>query len=99
MTTNVSGAMALALMIAGGCASSKTNAEAADPVDPVIAVAPAGARRSNDIITSVELLESGAQNLHQAIQILRPNWLRARPRAVVGAGHAAGAIVIRMAKQ
>lgn len=70
------------LMVGGtlvaGCASaSSTSGDQA---------APAVTRRSANLITAAELNESSASNLYQAIQMLRPNWLRGRPRGSPGAG-------------
>lgn len=84
MATNVSiVAMMLAALTTGGCAASRSHQEASATT---AAETPAAPRRSTTIITGAELAETGAQDLHLAIQTLRPNWLRARPRAVVGAG-------------
>lgn len=49
----------------------------------------ASARRSENLITADELSKSTAQNVYQAVQILRPGWLRARARTSMGSGGAA----------
>jgi len=62
-----------ALAMATGC--SKSTSETAP--EPVQAPA-AAARRNPNLITAEELAASNAQNAYQAIQILRPAWLRTR---------------------
>ena len=72
--------------VAAGCASkpAETADVAATPQAANASVA-GNARRNTNTITASELTESSAQNLYQAVQILRPQWLRARPRTTMGA--------------
>jgi hypothetical protein len=94
MNRLISGVAALALSAATACSSSKSNAAAsAEPsAQPAGSEASAttSTRRQANLITSAELTQSGAQNLYQAVQILRPNWLRARTRASMGSGARTG---------
>lgn len=82
MTRSSFAALAFAFASAAGCASkaAETTAEAT----PVSGTQPS-VRRNTNTVTANEITESGAQNLYQAIQILRPQWLRARPRTSMGA--------------
>lgn len=76
-------ALGFCLAVTAGCASkaAETTEASATPVSGT----PAAARtRNTNTITASELAESGAQNLYQAVQILRPQWLRARPRTTMG---------------
>lgn len=82
MTRSSFAALAFALAVTAGCASK--SAETAAEATPVPATQ-SSVRRSANTVTANELTESGAQNLYQAIQILRPQWLRARPRTTMGA--------------
>src|SRR4051812_13017376 len=58
-----------------GCSNSSKSTAGAEP-------APAGAkpvvRRQTNIISEDELAKSAARNGLQAVQMLRPDWLRAR---------------------
>ena len=68
--------MALALASVG-CAKKSETATTPQP-----AAAPTGtqasSRRSANVITAAELQGTTVQNLYQAIQVLRPQWLRSR---------------------
>lgn len=77
-------ALGFCLAVTAGCAS-KSAATAEASATPVSGPAAAARTRNTSIITASELAESGAQNLYQAVQILRPQWLRARPRTTMGA--------------
>ena len=82
-------AIGLALVATAGC--STRNAETA-PVTEATAQSgtQSSVRRNANTITSQELAESGSQNLYQAVQTLRPQWLRARPRTSIATGSATG---------
>lgn len=64
-----------AVCAAAACASSGTqpSAQMSDS-----AGAPAAARRSANLITEDEIMKSSARDGHQAVQVLRPDWLRVR---------------------
>ena len=55
-------ALSFALLSAAGCSSSKANTSAAP-------------RRTGNVITADEITSTGATNLYDAIQRLRPQWL------------------------
>jgi hypothetical protein len=57
-------ALSLTLAAAGGCASSKGTSQSGTAV-----------RRSSDSISAEELAGTGAVNVYDAIQRLRPQWL------------------------
>lgn len=76
-------ALGFALAAAAGCAGKAAGTTAAGAA-PVSSAASATSKRSATTITAGELAESGAVNLYQAIQVLRPQWLRARPRTSMG---------------
>lgn len=64
------GAMIIA---AAGCASAPAQAETTAEPRPS-----RPARRSNVVITEQELRDSAARDAYQAVQMLRPDWLRGR---------------------
>jgi hypothetical protein len=70
-----------------GC--SKQNAEiAAVPTESRPAVEE---RRSTTVITEAELRNSSATNLYQAVQVMRPQWLRTRgPTSLGGTARTGG---------
>lgn len=74
------GGLSLALLSLG-CA--KKNPETAEAPAPA-GVPTASAKRSANVITADELSQSSAQNLYQAIQMLRPGWFRQRTRTSMG---------------
>ena len=93
----------LALVAAGRPAAAQSTppqpARAADSV-----AAPAAAqqpqrderrrpRRRPDVITADELAESGAADLYQAVQRLRPQWLRSNGARSLGGGASGGVVV------
>jgi hypothetical protein len=45
------------------------------------------------VITAAELSQTGASNIHQAIQALRPQWLRGRPAGSMRGGARDEAVV------
>lgn len=82
-----------AAILGMGC--SKQNPETASV--PAQAGAPkASIRRSENLITSDELSGSTAQNVFQAVQVLRPGWLRSRARTSLGAGGSADGLWVYM---
>ena len=92
----------LALAAFARPAAAQTSAPQPVPsADSVAAAAPAAApqreerrrpRRRPDVITADELAESGATDLYQAVQRLRPQWLRASGARSLSGG-AAGTVV------
>ncbi len=56
-------------------------------------VDPAGTRNSFDVLTGDEVREASAENLYEAIQELRPRWLRPRPRTSITFERASDPIV------
>lgn len=74
-------ALGAVIAAASGCASAPAEAEAT--AEPRVS---RPARRSNVVITQQELRESAARDAYQAVQMLRPDWLRGR-----GASTLAGA--------
>jgi hypothetical protein len=56
--------------IISACAGSQSSSRPEAPT----------ARRSSDVITAEELATTGESNVYMAVQRLRPQWLRARPR-------------------
>lgn len=76
-----------ALLVTGlGCASSSGSGTPQ--------AEPQAVRRSTTVLTSQELTESGESNLFQAIQKLRPHWLRGRSRGTMSASGQAGDVVV-----
>jgi hypothetical protein len=69
----------LVLAVAAACASS--GGTSASP------------RRSSDVITADELASVEVPNLHQAIQRLRPNWLRSRGQVSIQTPDAGNPVV------
>jgi hypothetical protein len=71
-------ALGVVLVSALGCASKSASAtsQAGSPAT----------RRSTNVITAQELSETGATNVYQAVQMLRPTWLRGRPRGSMRQG-------------
>jgi len=57
-------ALILALVAAAGCASSKTSAQTAAPH-----------RSTGNVVGGEELTGTGATNVYEALQRLRPQWL------------------------
>ena len=57
-------ALALSLLVAADCASSKTAAQAAAP-----------RRSTGNVLAGDELNATGATNVYEAVQRLRPQWL------------------------
>jgi hypothetical protein len=86
--------------VARPSAAQTSAPQPAPAVDGGAAVAPAPApqqerrrpRRRPDVITADELAESGATDLYQAVQRLRPQWLRASGARSLSGG-AAGTVV------
>ncbi|MEW5926343.1 MAG: hypothetical protein AB1941_02535 [Gemmatimonadota bacterium] len=76
------GFLALALAAAAGCASggaaAGAGASGAAPADSAGAGRPASGRRDLSVITIEEIQRSGAMNAYEAVQRLRPLWLRSR---------------------
>lgn len=86
MTRIALAALGFCLAVTAGCASKAAETTTEASATPVSGAPAAAARtRNTNTITASELAESGAQNLYQAVQILRPQWLRARPRTTMGA--------------
>lgn len=57
-------------------------------------VAPTSGRINSAVITAEELASTGESNVYMAVQRLRPQWLRARPRGQTRlAGPEAGVVV------
>lgn len=87
-TLAAAGTLALLPLAARGAAAQTTPAPA-DSAAPAVTATPAPApaeqprqerrrpRRRRELITASELAESGASNLYQAVERLRPEWLRA----------------------
>lgn len=72
-------ALNAAVFLAASCASTPSDeAKAAEsrPARP--------ARRSNVLITQQELRESSSRDAYQAVQMLRPDWLRGRGTTTLG---------------
>lgn len=87
MTTIIRVAGLTAALLGIGCSKK----------DPEIAAAPtesrpaAQERRSTNVITAAELQNSSASNLYQAVQVLRPQWLRSRgPTSLGGTARTGG---------
>jgi hypothetical protein len=64
-------ALSLAVIATLGCARATPNPEPAQPETRA-------ARRSNNLVTEEELKQSTARNALEAVQFLRPDWLRGR---------------------
>lgn len=78
-------AVAAFAAIASACASSP---------NPQRPEAPTSSRINSDVITSQELQATGESNVYLAVQRLRPQWLRARPRGQTRiSGPEAGVVV------
>ena len=74
MTRRASRFAVTALSVLVVACGSSQNTEAARPA------APTATRRTSDVITAEELEASSESNVYLAIQRLRPQWLRTRPR-------------------
>lgn len=61
--------LSVAVVLAAGCAAGGASQQGAAPAAP---------RRSADLITRAELDEVLVPSMKEAIERLRPNWLRAR---------------------
>lgn len=76
------GFLALALAAAAGCASGGAaggaGASGAAPADSAGAARPASGRRDLSVITIEDIQRSGAMNAYEAVERLRPLWLRSR---------------------
>ena len=75
------GALALALAAAAGCASgggAPGAASAGAAADSGTVVRTSGTRRDLSVITVEEIQRSGAMNAYEAVERLRPFWLRSR---------------------
>jgi hypothetical protein len=68
------------LSAAAACASGGTRAT---PASDSTAAAPAPARRSASLITEEDIAKVSARDAHHAVQLLRPDWLRARGSATI----------------
>lgn len=73
----ISTIVGLAAIATAGCASSKTAPEPA----PMSTAPRVSVRRQANVITEQELSESTARNALQAVETLRPDWLRGRGAA------------------
>jgi hypothetical protein len=51
-------------------------------------------RRNTNVITAQELSETGESNVYQAIEELRPQWVRGRSRASMREGGQSGDVVV-----
>lgn len=79
-------ALAAFSALVSACASSQNSNTR--PEAPVVT------RRSSDVITAEELNATGESNVYMAVQRLRPQWLRARPRGQTRmAGPESGVVV------
>lgn len=78
-------AACVALVTSTGCGNKQAGTAPAAEATPQSGTSAAARSRNGNTITAAELSEAGAQNLYQAVQILRPQWLRARPRTSMGA--------------
>jgi hypothetical protein len=75
------GALALALAAAAGCASGGSApgaVSAGAAADSGTTVRTTGTRRDLSVITVEEIQRSGAMNAYEAVERLRPFWLRSR---------------------
>jgi hypothetical protein len=97
-------ALAGALVVAAAALAESASAQAAPatPATPAAAPQQQGSgnterrrepRRRRDVITRDELMESGATNLYDAVDRLRPQWMRARGATNLG-GSAGTAVVV-----
>ena len=77
-------ALAAFSALASACAGSHGSNRPEAPV----------ARRSSDVITAEELATTGESNVYMAVQRLRPQWLRARPRGQTRLGGAEAGVVV-----
>lgn len=80
-------AMLAVAVASAGCAKKNPETTAA----PVQASAQSSSiKKSTNVITGAELADVTAQNLYQAIQILRPNWFRQRSHTTMGGTNRTG---------
>ncbi len=82
------GVLALALAATAGCASGGAAAggtSAGAAADSGAAAQPARTRRDLSVITVDEIQRSGAMNAYEAVERLRPLWLRSRRERTRGA--------------
>lgn len=95
------GTLAVAATAARPAAAQTAAPQPVSAQDSVAAAAPAQQpqrderrrpRRRADVITADELAESGAADLYQAVQRLRPQWLRGSGARSLGGG--AGGVVV-----
>jgi hypothetical protein len=88
-------ALSLALCAATACSSSGSSASqtASAPVTRDTTAAGASTRGSRNVLTEADLMKSTARDALQAIQILRPDWLRSRGSAASISGGVAEVVV------
>lgn len=85
-------ALSLALCAMAACASSGSSASQVTQ-DTTTAVASAGTRGSRNLLTEADLMKSTARDALQAIQVLRPDWLRSRGSATSISGGVSEVVV------
>ena len=87
-------AASLALCAAAACASSGSTATPASaPVTRDTTNAAASTRGSRNVLTEADLMKSTARDALQAIQLLRPDWLRSRGSAASISGGVSEVVV------
>jgi hypothetical protein len=95
-------ALAGALVVAAAVSTDNASAQAATPATPAAAPQQQGSgtaerrrepRRRRDVITRDELMESGATNLYDAVDRLRPQWMRGRGPTDLRGGAALSIVV------